>query len=276
LAALCRQSGHPLSRAIAGWAGPSDPAIGVEKFKETIGKGISGSIKQHQFQLGSADFLAVEPLKRAHGQVFLRIDGVFFGGFTVHNRYRSSFPELIGRLGPQFELHLLSGDNDRESKFLSAYFPKGHLHFRQSPGDKLQFIRSLQQSGHKVMMIGDGLNDAGALQQSEVGMVIAENTNNFTPASDAILDAVRFADIPALLRYSRRSNRLVIYAYVLAIIYNIIGLSFAVQGLLSPVIAAILMPLSSITIVAFGVLSSRLLALRSGLNTVRHPPPGTP
>jgi Cu+-exporting ATPase len=108
------------------------------------------------------------------------------------------------------------------------------------------------------MMIGDGLNDAGALQQSEVGLVIAENTNNFTPASDAILDAKRFADIPDLLHYSRTSNRLVIYAYVLAIVYNIIGLSFAVQGLLSPVIAAILMPLSSITIVTFGVISSRL------------------
>lgn len=117
------------------------------------------------------------------------------------------------------------------------------------------------------MMIGDGLNDAGALQQSDVGLVIAENTNNFTPASDAILDAKHFANIPALLSYSRTSNRLVMYAYVLAIFYNIIGLSFAVQGLLSPVVAAILMPLSSITIVTFGVISSRLAGRRLPVNS---------
>lgn len=270
LVALCQQSTHPLSKAIAAWAGSPDPQIQVQNFEEVTGKGISGSIKQHQFQLGSADFLAVEPLLAHQGQVFLRLDGSYQGAFTVHNRYRSSFPELIDRLSASYELHLLSGDNDRESRFLSTYFPKDHLHFQRSPGDKLQFIQSLQKAGHKVMMIGDGLNDAGALQQSEVGLVIAENTNNFTPASDAILDAARFADIPLLLRYSLGSNRLVIYAYVLAIIYNIIGLSFAVQGLLSPVIAAILMPMSSITIVAFGVLSSRLLAAKMGLKNEKN------
>ena len=255
---LCQQSTHPLSKAIAQWAGPDQPPGPIENFVEITGKGISGRIKQHQFQLGSADFLAVEPLLAQTGQVFLRIDSTYMGGFTIHNRYRSSFPDLIEQLNPAFELHLLSGDNDRESQFLRAYFPTDHLHFKQSPEDKLRFIQSLQQKGQQVMMIGDGLNDAGALQQSDVGLVIAENTNNFTPASDAILDAKRFADIPDLLRYSRTSNRLVIYAYILAIFYNIIGLSFAVQGLLSPVVAAILMPLSSITIVAFGVISSRL------------------
>ncbi|PHN03846.1 ATPase P [Flavilitoribacter nigricans DSM 23189 = NBRC 102662] len=265
LALLCQQSTHPLSRAIAAWAGPVRETAPIENFEEITGKGISGCIKQHQFQLGSADFLAVEPLLARTGQVFLRIDKAYVGAFTIHNLYRASFPDLIDRLASRYELHLLSGDNDRESRFLSTYFPKDHLHFKQSPEDKLAFIQSLQQQGKKVMMIGDGLNDAGALQQSEVGLVIAENTNNFTPASDAILDAERFADIPDFLEYSRGSNRLVIYAYVLAIIYNIIGLSFAVQGLLSPVIAAILMPMSSITIVTFGVVSSRLLAQRRGL-----------
>lgn len=262
LAALAQQSTHPLSRAIRQWAYQGDTGISVHHFEEKTGKGISGQIEQHQFQLGSADFLDVAPLLSDKGQVFLRIDGKLVGNFTIHNRYRSHFSELIAQLKPKYELHLLSGDNDRESSFLSSYFPGDHLHFKQSPEDKLRFIRSLQESGKKVMMIGDGLNDAGALQQSEVGLVITENTNNFTPASDAILDAQYFEKIPQLLDYGRRSNRLVIYAYVLAILYNIIGLSFAVQGLLSPVIAAILMPLSSITIVAFGVLSSRWEAWR--------------
>lgn len=266
LAALCRQSNHPMAGAILAWTGSSDGNISLTDFKEITGKGISGNIGQHQIHLGSADFLAVEPALAGQAQVFLRIDGAFIGSFTVHHDYRNGMQELIERLGSQYELFLLSGDNEREGQFLSRYFTTDHLHFRQRPEDKLAFIRSLQQQGRKVLMIGDGLNDAGALRQSEVGLVIAEDTNNFTPASDAILDAGRFERIPDFLSYARTSNRLVIYAYVLAIVYNIIGLSFAVQGLLSPVIAAILMPLSSITIVTFGVLSSRLLAYHYGLS----------
>ena len=114
-------------------------------------------------------------------------------------------------------------------------------------------------------MLGDGLNDAGALMQSDVGIVISENINNFTPASDAILSADKFDQLPTMVAYVNRSIRLVYYAYALATIYNIIGLSFAVQGLLSPVVAAVLMPLSSISIALFGVLSSSWLAKRMGL-----------
>ena len=108
-------------------------------------------------------------------------------------------------------------------------------------------------------MLGDGLNDAGALQQADVGIVIAEDTNNFTPACDAILDAQQFRMLPDFIRYAQSSLKVVYGAYGLAFIYNVIGLSFAVQGTLSPVIAAILMPLSSVTIVAFGVGMTYLL-----------------
>jgi Cu+-exporting ATPase len=148
------------------------------------------------------------------------------------------------------------------------------LRFQQSPNDKLQFIKNLQQQDEHVLMIGDGLNDAGALRQSDVGIVVTENTSNFTPASDAILGSSRFQDLPLFIRFTRGSIRLVYGAYFLALIYNVIGLSFAVQGTLSPVIAAILMPSSSVTIVLFGVLSSSLLARRMGLssgNDKNHP-----
>ena len=96
--------------------------------------------------------------------------------------------------------------------------------------------------------------------------MLSDDTNNFTPASDAILAADRFRSLPQFLLFARRSIRLVYGAYGLALIYNIVGLSFAVQATLSPVIAAILMPASSITIVVFGVLSSNLLAWRMGLD----------
>ncbi|MEL7228059.1 MAG: ATPase P, partial [Cyanobacteria bacterium J06576_12] len=123
-------------------------------------------------------------------------------------------------------------------------------------------IKSLQDQGRKVLMIGDGLNDAGALQQSEVGMVVTEDVNNFTPACDIILSSRQFADLQEILHYASAVIRVVYLAFVLAFIYNVIGLSFAVQGLLSPLIAAILMPLSSITIAVVGVVGSGWLFRR--------------
>jgi Cu+-exporting ATPase len=100
-------------------------------------------------------------------------------------------------------------------------------------------------------MIGDGLNDAGALLQSNVGIVVSEDTNVFSPACDAILDANQFQKIPDFFALSKEAIRIIHYCFVLSFLYNIIGLYFAVTGQLEPVIAAILMPLSSISVVVF-------------------------
>jgi Cu+-exporting ATPase len=153
----------------------------------------------------------------------------------------------------------LSGDNEKTREELEPHFGK-NLHYFQSPKDKLNFTKRLQSQGEQVLMFGDGLNDAGALQQSNVGVVIAADTNNFTPACDAILDAKSFTQLPQFSKYMRGCLRLVYMAYGLAFMYNLIGLSYAVRGELSPLIAAILMPASSVTIVLFGVLSGTFLA----------------
>ena len=98
-------------------------------------------------------------------------------------------------------------------------------------------------------MIGDGLNDAGALKQSDVGIVISDNTNTFSPACDAILSGKNFALLNDLILYCQKQKRIIFSSFVLSILYNFCGLYFAVQGDLKPVIAAILMPISSISIV---------------------------
>lgn len=157
-------------------------------------------------------------------------------------------------------LHLLSGDNERAYAQLTTVFPaNAQLKFRQSPHDKLAFIRELEENGERVLMIGDGLNDAGALKRAWVGMVITEKANNFTPASDLIFEGKYFESLPQIIRYAKASVRLVYVAFFFAFVYNVIGLSFAVRGALSPVVAAILMPVSSITIVALGVAGSSLI-----------------
>jgi Cu+-exporting ATPase len=160
-------------------------------------------------------------------------------------------------------IYLLSGDQDQETVALAPFFPdKTMMHFRLSPQEKLDFVKKLQEKGQNVLFLGDGLNDAGALRQSNMGIVVSENTNNFTPASDAILDARAFEQLPQFIQLAQSGVSIVQYSYGVAVLYNIIGLSYAVGGHLSPLVAAILMPISSVSIVLFGVGMGNLKAKR--------------
>jgi Cu+-exporting ATPase len=147
---------------------------------------------------------------------------------------------------------MLSGDHEKEhARFRALFGTKADLHFNQSPVDKLAFIRRLQESGQSVLMIGDGLNDAGALQQSDVGLAVVEDINAFSPASDVIMAADMVPQLSRVIHFAKTAIRVVRASFVLSTLYNVIGLSIAARGLLSPVVCAILMPLSSITVVAF-------------------------
>jgi P-type Cu+ transporter len=286
---LARQSNHPLSIAV--FQSLDAPIIDVKNVEEFVGKGVQGFVKtsgrlqtsstleQTLIQLGSADFVATPTSdmslrgtkqpnpKSPVGSVFIKINDQIRGYFQIKPAYREGFGALLDYCkSNRKEAFLLSGDNDRERVFLSEFFKPNNLLFRQTPLEKLNFVKKTQQNTHKVLMIGDGLNDAGALQQSDVGIVISENTNNFSPACDAILAADRFADLPKFLALAKAGSRIVGRAYFIALCYNIIGLSYAVMGNLQPVIAAILMPVSSVTIVLFGVLSGNLAAKKLSID----------
>ncbi|HRF41751.1 MAG TPA: HAD-IC family P-type ATPase, partial [Saprospiraceae bacterium] len=233
---------------------------------EATGQGVEAVFGQRTLRLGSKDFIGRDIQEVLHSDdagVFLQINDSLRGYFRIDQRFRPGTQEALQFFSQQAPIYLLSGDNDREKESVLPLFgSEDRLRFFQSPQDKLQFVKGLQNEGRKVMMLGDGLNDAGALQQSNAGIVLAEDTNNFTPACDAILHSAQFRRLPDFVQLVRRSTKLVYYAYGLAFVYNVIGLSYAVQGLLSPVVAAILMPTSSITIVVFGMLSSNWLGRR--------------
>jgi len=107
-------------------------------------------------------------------------------------------------------------------------------------------------------MVGDGLNDSGALNQSDTGVAVTDNTSNFTPGSDAILNVSSINQLPAFLKLSKKTVQTVYMSYTLSILYNLVGFTFALTGNLSPVIAAILMPLSSISVVVFTILKTTI------------------
>ena len=132
--------------------------------------------------------------------------------------------------------------------------------FNQKPEQKLEFIKALQEQGKNVMMVGDGLNDAGALAQSNVGVSISENVNVFSPACDAILEnknnLTNIKRIHYFLKLSKKAITTIKMSFVLSLLYNVVGLSFAITGNLLPLVAAIIMPLSTITIVSFVTIMS--------------------
>lgn len=265
LKSLAYQSSHPLSRQIVE-SMPEAPVEPVYDFREIPGQGISGTVDGRSVRLGSATFIRGD--KTGAKGVYAEINGETLGYFDIRSYYREGLPEVLDwfRRKQGAGATLLSGDNDREHNALTAYFTETDaLKFNQSPQDKLDFVKKLQQDGRQVLMLGDGLNDAGALRQSNVGIVVAENTNNFTPACDAILHAGEFHRLPAFLQLSQWGITTVNRAYLLAACYNVVGLSYAVSGTLSPVVAAILMPLSSVTIVLFGFGMSHWKAWKLGL-----------
>ncbi|HEX6915495.1 MAG TPA: HAD-IC family P-type ATPase, partial [Chitinophagaceae bacterium] len=198
--------------------------------------------------------------------VYLAVDDELLGLFSFRNHYRDEVPALLRKLQKHFPISVLSGDNDGEKQYLRALLgSETQIFFNQSPQSKLFAIRELQGQGKKVMMIGDGLNDAGALKQANVGVAVSEDNNSFTPASDAILQADRLKFLHRFISACRANRKIVLFAFIISIIYNIVGLAFAVQGTLSPLIAAILMPSSSLSIllITFGL--SNFFAARLGL-----------
>ena len=253
LRALALQSNHPVSRRVAQALAGFSSDLEVADVEEVPGLGISGVVGGQKVTLQ----------KDRKGTAVL-VDGEEMGVFVGTNTYREGFDTLVSEWKQKFDLYVISGDRPTERQVLEQHFDPAHLHFDQSPRDKLEFVDNLKRQSEEnvVLMVGDGLNDAGALQRSDVGIVIAEDTNNFTPACDAILDASRFDMLPRFIELARKSISVVYMSYALAFVYNVVGLTYAVQGALSPVIAAILMPLSSITIVLFGVGMSTLVARR--------------
>jgi Cu+-exporting ATPase len=264
IASLAIHSSHPYSRMVFDHLSV-DTRGDVTSFAELPGKGIRGEVFGFPISLGSASFVnapgSSDPLR--HAEVHVSINGKWRGRFLIGNTYRPGAEELLKQLNMRgYRCVVLSGDNPTEEARLRKILgDSAMIRFRQSPVDKLKAIQELQLQGNRVLMVGDGLNDAGALKQADVGVSVSDDVNNFSPACDGILDGKAFGTLSGILRTAVFSRRIILGSFALALVYNIIGCWFAVQGALSPVMAAILMPLSTVTIIAFTTGFSNLLAV---------------
>lgn len=267
LASLLQQSSHPASKLVSDFLNETK-IYHVNDYKELEGQGIEGWINDHHIKIGSPNFIGGEYYKERPGtKVVILIDGNIWGEFIITNKYRFGITNLLKSLKKKYTLSLISGDNNAELKNIEELLGiESDVFFNQSPQQKLDYIKTLQNDHKlKVMMIGDGLNDAGALKQSDVGIAVADTANNFSPSSDGVIDGANLSKIDSFIQFAKTGKPITLLCFSISVCYNIIGLFYAMQGILSPVIAAILMPCSSITIILLTYGLSELIAYKLGI-----------
>ncbi|MEC3881294.1 heavy metal translocating P-type ATPase [Parapedobacter sp. 10938] len=266
--AVAQNSNHPLSRELVNWAGPV-AAMPVSGFREVTGKGIEAVVAGRDVRVGSSAFVGAmhtqgDAVRGSH--VYIAIDGHVKGCLVAMQPWRPQLAQVMGRLANNYELNLVSGDHDKDREQLRAIFPRqSALLFNRLPIEKLEYIRSLQTGGSAVCMFGDGLNDAGALKQANLGIAVSDDINNFSPGCDAVLDGRSFALLPRFFAFAKDVRKVIHRSFGISLVYNAVGLSFAVTGTLSPLFAAILMPLSTVTIIGFTTVATRMYAAKNQL-----------
>lgn len=271
IASVTRHSTHPYAVRITEIL-TGALQLEARSFTETPGCGMHAVVDGAPLLLGSKSWLelkhiAVPKSTVANGStVHVAIDGAYRGYFVLTSSFRADTDTLINELAENYSLAVISGDNERERSRLEQLFGTTcNLRFNQSPIDKLSYIREIQSFGESVVMVGDGLNDAGALKQSNVGIAVVENIGAFSPASDVIMSSQALPRLGAVLRFSKGAVRIVRLSFLVSTLYNTIGITIAARAELAPIVCAILMPLSSISVVAFACSATTLFGRHVGL-----------
>jgi len=255
---LLKNSNHPLSKSLYEFIEVTDEYFPVENFQEISGKGYEASVRGNVYKIGSAAYNG-QKSRNLETAVYISRNGEFLGRFIFKNEYRENLKNLFKKLS-SYQVFILSGDNSSEEHQLKELIPNYKaMAFNQNPEDKLNYIQDLQSQNLRVAMIGDGLNDAGALKQSNVGIAIADDSNSFTPSSDVIMNGEKVVTLDRYLNVCKGSIKIVKMTFIISFLYNIVGLSYAVTGHMHPLFAALIMPASSITVVSFTTFSTWIL-----------------
>ena len=262
LVSVLRNSSHPSSLSILKFL--DHPSyLPLNSYTETPGQGIEGIRGTDVIKIGSGSFVNVQTINAVTNQslVYASINNQIVYCFQLENKYREGLDTVLNSLSQNYKLHLLSGDSVREHPVLEAFFGK-KMFFSQSPSDKLNYVSALKKYNVKVLMIGDGLNDAGALMESYAGISIADDVYHFTPSCDAIMQSDKFNMLHKFLKLSKNTIQIVKVSYLISLLYNIIGLFFAISGNLTPIVAAILMPASSVSVIIFVTFAGIIISNR--------------
>lgn len=246
----CANSNHPLNKCIIQNFERSNTTIELDDFEEIQGSGMQFSIGNDNYKLGNKHFSGFE-YDDQYTSIVVTKNQSLLGRFIFQSELRDGIQDVVKDLKKEFAFHIISGDSQKDQKWLEKELGEDVLYaFNQSPKEKKLYIEALQKEGKKLAMVGDGLNDIGALSAANLGISVAEDVFQFTPAADAVLNTSEINKLPSFLAMGFHARKVLRVCFSFSLLYNTIGLCFALSGNLSPIVAAIIMPLSSITIVA--------------------------
>ncbi|MBS1562268.1 MAG: heavy metal translocating P-type ATPase [Bacteroidetes bacterium] len=264
--AVAMQSAHPMSRAVAKALdddATSSDACTVDDVAEHVGQGITGSVDGQSVCIGSHDFVHGEGAEQqTSASVWVSVDGRVVGAVHARPTIRTGIAAMIDRLRTRATLWLLSGDTDRDRDVFAGAFPPSSMYFSQRPTEKVDRINELRTERRHVLMVGDGLNDAGAMRAANVAIAVTDDAATLVPACDVIMRAHQLSNLDGLLRYARSMRRVIVFNFIISIAYNALGLTLALVGILTPLATAILMPVSSLTVIGVSVAGARWYARR--------------
>ncbi len=275
--ALASQSRHPVSRTIRKhFESQALEPVSLTQLREVAGRGLQAQWGERTVLGGSLPFLRASGVvfsaeEEAHLQetmtsvgslFFLAVDQALCGTFIIHDQIRSGSQAAIRHfqeLGLQ--VHLLTGDHPAAAQAVAdaCQIDPEQVHASASPEDKLAHIRTLQAKGASVLMVGDGLNDAPALAQADLGIAMGASADKALEISDLVLLSNSLESLVSALKISHHAFHLIRQNLGISLIYNLIALPLAIGGWVIPLIAALSMSLSSLLVVLNSLRSRRTL-----------------
>jgi Cu+-exporting ATPase len=264
-------STHPVSRVLAEACADAVP-VKPDFYEEQSGRGLRMQHGGHELRIGRESWAlpnSSNPGEHLHdgAETYISLDGKPVATFITHHRLRNGVAQMMQLLHERYNMRLLSGDSQKDEAYIETQIPGvfQDMQFRQDPSMKVAALQELESGGATVLMLGDGLNDAGALKAGHAGIVLAQDMTQFTPASSGILLHDSLEKLNVFMRFARNTARAGRESFYLSLGYNAVGLYFAATAQLSPLFAAVLMPVSSISVALFAVWRTRRFASREGL-----------
>ncbi|MEZ5537913.1 MAG: heavy metal translocating P-type ATPase [Thiolinea sp.] len=259
-AGLERATEHPVGKAIAVL---SENKADVSRLLAESGRGVQGEYQGDIYRIGTADFVAEiagkalsEADDRSHGQE--GVSRVYLGGqqsgwlavIELADQVRPESADVIAELHDmQVDVTLLSGDSPAVVNKVAADLGIAHARGGQLPDNKLDYLRDLQQSGHVVAMIGDGVNDAPVLAGAQVSVAMGSGSQLAQASADMVLLSESLEQLPFAIRTARRMQSIIRQNFAWAIGYNLLAIPLAASGIIPPWLAAIGMSVSSLIVV---------------------------